>query len=66
MKECCRAYLQEQFGDDRIIDIMAESKDLTACQIVEKLRVAVEKHRNGAEPNDDLTLLCLEIKKQDK
>ena len=58
--------VDEQFGDDRIIDIMAESKDLTACQIVEKLRVAVEKHRNGAEPNDDLTLLCLEIKKQDK
>ena len=52
---------REQFGDDHIIEIMAESKDLTACQVVETLRAAVEKHRNGAEPNDDLTLLCFTV-----
>jgi hypothetical protein len=23
----------------------------------------VEKHRDGAEPNDDLTMLCLYVKK---
>ena len=51
----------EQFGDDRILEIIAESKDRTACQVVEALRAAVEQHRNGAEPNDDLTLLCMKI-----
>ena len=53
----------EQFGDDRILEIIAESKDRTACQVVEALRAAVEQHRNGAAPNDDLTLLCLKISK---
>jgi hypothetical protein len=26
------------------------------------LREAVEKHRDGAEPNDDLTMLCFKVK----
>ena len=51
----------EQFGDDRIIEFMTTNKSLTACQVVETLRTAVEQHRNGAEPNDDLTLLCLKL-----
>ena len=55
--------VNEQFGDERIIEIMKDSQSLTACQVVEKLRSAVELHRNGAEPNDDLTLLCLKISK---
>ena len=50
-----------QFGDERIIEILAQCKELTACQVVEKLREAIEQHRNGAEPNDDLTLLCMKI-----
>ena len=29
--------------------------------VVEHLRDEVEKHRNGAEPNDDLTILCLKV-----
>ena len=51
----------EQFGDDRIMEFIAESKELTACQVVEQLRAVVEQHRNGAAPNDDLTMLCLRI-----
>ena len=54
---------REQFGDERIIEMMSDSQDLTACEVIEKLRSAVEKHRNGAEPNDDLTLLCFTVKK---
>ncbi len=41
--------------------LMADSQSMTACQVVEMLKEAVEKHRNGAEPNDDLTFLCLKI-----
>ena len=32
-------------------------------QIINKLKDAVSLHRAGAEPNDDLTLLCLSVKK---
>ena len=51
----------DQFGDERIIDIMAKNLDKTACQVIEILKAAVEQHRNGAEPNDDLTMLCIKI-----
>ena len=51
----------EQLGNDRLLELMADSQSLTACQVIEMLKDAVEKHRDGAEPNDDLTLLCLKI-----
>ena len=52
----------ELLGNERLQEIMAHSQTLTASQVVEMLKEAVEKHRDGAEPNDDLTLLCLRIK----
>ena len=33
-------------------------------QTIEMLNREVEKHRDGAEPNDDLTMMCLKIIKQ--
>ena len=33
----------------------------TARQVVEALENEVAQHRNGAEPNDDLTMLCLRV-----
>ena len=32
-----------------------------AQMMEEKLRAEVEAHRNGAEPSDDLTMMCLHI-----
>ncbi|MBR3110976.1 MAG: hypothetical protein IKH35_10330 [Prevotella sp.] len=32
-----------------------------SCGKQEKLRAEVETHRNGAEPSDDLTMMCLYI-----
>jgi len=29
--------------------------------VVDTLKAEVEKHRAGAEPNDDLTMMCLTI-----
>ena len=29
------------------------------------LRDEVEKHRDGADPNDDLTMMCVAVKKED-
>ena len=33
----------------------------SAQQTIEMLKQAVEEHRDGAEPNDDLTMICLKI-----
>ena len=52
---------QEQFGDDRLLDILSNNRFKDARQVIDTLIDAVEKHRNGAEPNDDLTMMCLRI-----
>ena len=52
---------QEQFGDDRLLEVLSAFQSASAKQVVEKLVSEVEHHRNGAEPNDDLTMLCLRI-----
>lgn len=52
---------QEQYGEDRLLEVLSTSQFSSAQQVVEKLVSEVEHHRNGAEPNDDLTMLCLRI-----
>jgi serine phosphatase RsbU (regulator of sigma subunit) len=51
-----------QFGNDRLMEIITSRPFENTKELVETLREAVEKHRKGAEPNDDLTMMCLEIK----
>ena len=51
----------DQFGDDHLIDILRNTHFDTARQVVETLAAKVEEHRDGAEPNDDLTMMCLRI-----
>ena len=52
---------QEQFGEDHIIKILTSQSSKKAQNIVETLKAAVELHRDGAEPNDDLTMLCMKL-----
>ena len=52
---------QEQFTDERLLDILAHVPFETSQQTIEMLRAEVEKHRDGAEPNDDLTMLCVKV-----
>ena len=52
---------QEQFGDDRLVELLQTMGDAKAKTVVETLRVAVEKHRQGAEPNDDMTIMCIRV-----
>ena len=52
---------QQQFGDDRLLDILRNTHFDTAQQVIETLKAEVEKHRDGAEPNDDLTMMCLRV-----
>ena len=50
-----------QFGDERLLSILRNTHFDTAQQVIETLAADVETHRNGAEPNDDLTMMCLKV-----
>jgi serine phosphatase RsbU (regulator of sigma subunit) len=52
---------QRQFGDERLLDILRNTHFDIAQQVIETLAADVEAHRKGAEPNDDLTMLCLRV-----
>ena len=54
---------KEQLGEERMLQLLKSCSKMTAKQTVEKLDDDVEKHRNGADPNDDLTMLCLRVTK---
>ena len=53
---------KEQLGDERLLEILQSNTFENAHQVVEFLKEEVTKHRNGAEPNDDLTMLSLRLK----
>ena len=52
---------QEQYGDDRMLAFLKASRFKSARQLIEELKAEVDKFRDGAEPNDDLTMLCLKV-----
>jgi serine phosphatase RsbU (regulator of sigma subunit) len=52
---------QEQFTDERLLEILEKTPFESSKQTIELLRNEVEKHRDGAEPNDDLTMLCVKV-----
>ena len=53
---------QKQFGDEKVFRILESTPFESAPQVIDNMRNEVEKHRNGAEPNDDLTMMCLYVK----
>ena len=56
---------KEEFSDARLIEILRNTSFNSSQQLIEMLRAEVEAHRNGAEPSDDLTMMCLYIQQQD-
>jgi serine phosphatase RsbU (regulator of sigma subunit) len=50
---------QEQYGDDKLQQMLQQMKSDTAKQVVDAFSQSVESHRNGAAPNDDLTMLAI-------
>jgi sigma-B regulation protein RsbU (phosphoserine phosphatase) len=52
---------QEQFGDGRLLEILRNTHFDSARQVIDTLKAEVDNHRNGAEPNDDLTMMCLRV-----
>ena len=52
---------KELLGNKRLLELMADTASLDSRQVIDMLREAVEQHRAGADPNDDLTLMCLKL-----
>ncbi len=53
---------QEQFGDERMLEFLHHAHFKDAEELVETLKAEVERFRDGADPNDDMTMLCLKVK----
>ena len=53
---------QEQFGDDHLLEVLENHSFESAQQTIELLQQEVALHVAGADPSDDLTMLCLKIK----
>ena len=51
----------EQLGDERLLDLLRQTRFASAQQVVETMADAVSLHRDGAEPNDDLTMMCIRM-----
>ena len=50
---------QEHFGDDRLLALLRQTHFASAQQVIETMADAVSLYREGAEPNDDLTMMCI-------
>ena len=50
---------QLQFGDDRVLDVIASQPFEGARQLVERLSDSVKQHVGNAPQSDDLTMLCI-------
>lgn len=53
--------VQEQFGDDRMLRILREEPFRSAQFTIDRLETEVEVHRQDANPNDDITMLCISL-----
>ena len=53
----------ELFGSDRLLAILGEPYT-DAETVVKRMQKAISEHVAGADASDDLTMLCLEIKKK--
>jgi sigma-B regulation protein RsbU (phosphoserine phosphatase) len=52
---------QEQFGDERLLEILRSTTFENSRQVIERMAQEVARHRAGAEPNDDLTMMCVSL-----
>ncbi len=52
---------QEQYGEDRIIELMTPLYSNSTRDIIEALKADTTLFRDGAEQNDDLTMLALRV-----
>ena len=54
--------LKEQYGMDRLVQILKENSTTELEQMLKNIRADVDKFADGAEQFDDITMLCMEFK----
>ena len=52
---------QEQYGEDRIIQLMTSHTSQSTHDMIEALKTDTDEFRDGAEQNDDLTMLAFRV-----
>ena len=52
----------DQYSDDRLLAFIRSHHQMEARPMIDLLMQDVESHVNGADPSDDLTMLCLRKK----
>jgi sigma-B regulation protein RsbU (phosphoserine phosphatase) len=50
------------FGNERMLDLLRKADVDNARQLIELMAAKVERHRAGAEPSDDLTMMAIYLK----
>ena len=53
---------KEQFGEKRLIQVIKDNYQLTPAELVQKLNEAIAQFTNGAEQNDDITVVAIKEK----
>jgi phosphoserine phosphatase RsbU/P len=51
----------DEFGSDRLRQVVSKTRDLSAKEIVNAIVTAVDEHRAGFAPNDDTTVVVLKF-----
>jgi sigma-B regulation protein RsbU (phosphoserine phosphatase) len=51
----------QEFTPPRLLQVVSESRQLSASQIVQRIVTAVSEHRGGFPPNDDMTVVAVKI-----
>jgi serine phosphatase RsbU (regulator of sigma subunit) len=52
----------QQFGDEQLLKCLRATRYNSSQQVIDSMNNKVEQHRAGSEPNDDLTMMCLNLK----
>ena len=51
------------YSDERLLDLLAKQRNNMPCTIVDAVLNDVNKHADGAEQSDDITIMCIVNKK---
>jgi len=49
----------EQFGDERLEEVIRQNRDATAHELIERITESVRIHMKNTEPMDDITLMVI-------
>ena len=52
---------QQQFSDELLLEVLQTIAFERSQEMIDALHVVVDHHRDGAEPNDDLTMMCIKV-----